>query len=114
MKHNKCKKLVKLNNTQLIKIIFNNLLKTILKGEMDNIFINKISIGINIITNEPNRFFPRNSKKSFSKRYVKSYSLSSEIKKIIDSLLNISKKELHPNLKSKAKKIIKINNKKEI
>ena len=109
-KYNKDKKNnFSINNTQLLNAIFNNFLENIINGKLDKTFITNLNLITNIIKNKKERSFIRNSKKPFTKWYVKSYSISSSIKKIINAFTTSTIDKLSKNLKVFANKIININ-----
>jgi len=103
------KLLISFNNTQIIKSIYNDLLMKIINGNINNKFIDDIKISVKLFFNKKDRFFIRSSKKPFTKWYVKSYSLSSINKKIINAITNDKINTLHKNLRSIARTIKKIN-----
>jgi Transposase DDE domain len=103
------KKDIKINKTNLIKGIFEELIYEILKGKVTsyrfNIFCNSYIL---IIKNKPNRSFPRNSKTPFSKWYIKGYSDHTKLIRIIEASLDNKINELNKNDKMIANRIKKI------
>lgn len=67
-----------------------------------------VKTSIHIIKNETGRSFPRHSKTPFTKWYVKGYSVATQMKKIIDAIINKKINTLNKNLKVIANRIISI------
>ena len=105
---------VKINHSLLMTGIFDNLLNDILYAKLTE---NKLNIFcesyVKFIYNETNRHSPRISKKPFSKWYLKGYSSSSAVIKVINAIIENKTDELNKNLKSYAKhiKIIEVDTK---
>jgi len=95
------------NKSNIIKGLFNTLLRNIIYGDID---IQKLNSFCNtyIVTfkNELNRSFPRNSKTPFTKWYIKSYSEMTKYSKIIEAIKNKTVNQLNKNLKVIANKIL--------
>ena len=100
---------IKINESLLIKGIFNNLLIDIIKGTLNIEILQKfINCYCKIIKNEENRHFERISLQPFTKWYVKKYLNEYKYKKIFEAILNNNIEDLNKNLKSKATtKVIK-------
>jgi hypothetical protein len=102
----------KINNSHLVRGIFTNLLYDLLKGNLsDEAYKNFCEEYIKKTNNKKDRSFPRTSKTPFTKWYVKKYSNNAALIKIILAILNDTADELPKNLKTKAKRIKKINGK---
>jgi hypothetical protein len=85
-------------------------LPTLLGGELTEEMLHKFTeSSVHIIKNKIGRSYPRASKTPFTKWYVKSYSLLSSFKKIINAIKNKKVDGLHANLKVIAKQITEIN-----
>ena len=67
-----------------------------------NIFIKNY---VKIIKNKKNRHFPRTSKTPFTKWYLKGYSASTTIIRILEAITTNTVDKLNKNLKLKASKI---------
>jgi hypothetical protein len=98
---------IKINYTNLMKGLFNDLLYDIILN--NNISADKLDkfkkSYIKILKNEKGRNFPRTSKKPHSKWHLKSYSSNSQLKKIIKMIISNKINKLNKNLKVKAKRI---------
>ena len=102
----------RINESHLIKGIFDKILYKLLHCKLTNDEYNQFcKTYIKITDNKKNRSFPRTSKKTFSKWYVKGYSHNSQLVKIINAILNNTINKLNKNLKTKAKRIKEINGK---
>lgn len=103
----KCK--IKINESLLIKGIFENILMEIINGQLTKQIIEKfINCYCKIIKNENNRSFERISLQPFTKWYVKKYLNDYKYCKILEALHNNNYEELNKNLKTKATtKVIK-------
>ena len=102
----------KINESHLIKGIFDYLLHYIINGKLTDIKLdNFCELYIKIIRNKPDRTFPRTSKTPFTKWYVKGYSNLNKYMKIIN-YLNKKIQKLNKNLKTIAKRVISIDGKK--
>lgn len=95
-KHNK--KNSKINKTNLINGIFDELLYDIFKRKITKNKMDKFCEAyILIIKNKPDRTFPRNSKTPFTKWYIKGYSDHTKLLRIIDCILNKQLDSLNKN-----------------
>lgn len=102
----------KINKSNILKGIFDSLLNNILHNKLNKNIIDRfIKSYVVFYTNDKNRSFPRISKTPFTKWYIKGYSEMTQFNKIINALKNKTTVKLNKNLKSLAKKIIRINNK---
>jgi len=111
-KNNKTRK-IKINESHLVRGIYDHLLYDIIHGKVkDETYIRFCKSYIKEINNKKDRFFPRISKTPFTKWYTKGYSNNSQIIRIIIALLSNTAADLPKNLKTKAKRIKKINGKK--
>jgi hypothetical protein len=101
----------KVNKSNIINGIYDKLLKDIVYGNLSckllSAFCNAYIIKFK---NETNRFFPRISKRPFSKWYVKKYHNIYDQTQIIDSILKDDFSKLNKNLSIRAKKttVIKV------
>jgi len=103
---------IKINESHLVKGIFDKLLHKLLHNKLvTNEYNNFCKTYIKLINNKRNRSFPRTSKTAFSKWYVKGYSHNSQLVKMINAILNNTINKLNKNLKTKAKRIKEINGK---
>jgi hypothetical protein len=103
----------KINYSNLINGIFDNLLWEIINGTLDKVKLDKFcDCYIIICQNKKNRSEPRESKTPFTKWYVKGYSNLTKYAKIIMAIQENKVNELNKNLKSIAHRIVSINNKK--
>ncbi len=101
---NKDKNKYKLNESLLIKGIFDQLLLDIINGNLTSTKIkNFIDTYCIHIKNELNRTFERKSLIPFTKWYVKKYHSVYKYTKILESLIDGNINNLNKNLKSKAK-----------
>ena len=95
-----------LNNTNLLKGIYDSLIKKIINGELTNIDLKKYFTSYLIVTkNKENRKIPRISKTPFTKWYVKEYSNSSKLANILEAIINKTIDKLDKNLKIIANRI---------
>lgn len=103
----------KINYSNLINGIFDSIIWEMLDGTLNDELLDKFCESyIKIIQNKTNRSFPRTSKTPFSKWYVKGYSNLTKYMTVIEAILNDNVNELNKNLKTIAKNIVSINNKK--
>jgi len=106
----------KINNSQLMKGIFSTLIYDLIYGTLTK---DKIEIFlksyVDIVKNKVDRHFIRNSKRPFSKWYVKGYSSNNNLVKILRMMEAKNTKKMNKNQKLIAKniKIIKIITKQE-
>lgn len=96
---------VKVNETDLIQTELSSIIKKILNFNLTIGDANSIVKNSRVDKNEKDRHFPRVSKIPFSKWNSKSYSISSQLIKILRVLNKELNKELNKNLKIIAKKI---------
>ncbi len=108
-KINKPNYTVKVNKSLLIDGIIKFILPKLFKFTLtyDNI-LNLQKNYIKVIKNKNDRHFERYSAEPFSKWNIKSYSINSEIKKIIEAIETKTTDNLNKNLRCKAHKIIEI------
>ena len=100
-----------INESLLMTGIFDVLLHSIINGQLIESKINNFCESyIKKINNKKDRHFPRTAKKPFCKWYLKGYSASTRLLKIIEAIENKKVNELNKNLKVIANriKIIKI------
>jgi len=97
---------ISVNESNIIKGIYNSLLKYLIYGELDLNKIHKFMESyIVIIKNEKDRNFPRICRLPFRKWYVKMYHDIYKFSKIKQKINNDKINELHPNLKTKMKNL---------
>lgn len=100
----------KINRSNLINGIFDNILHKVLNNKLTAQSLNKFCrTYIRVIQNKRDRTFPRTSKTPFSKWYIKGYSNITKYMRIINAITNNSIDSLNKNLKMIAKRIISIN-----
>lgn len=100
---------IQINESNLIKGIYSDVLYDLLNGNFNNINFKRFCNSFIIKTrNKNNRSFPRTSKTPFTKWYVKGYSVNSDMIKIITAFNNKTINNLPKNLKTIANRIIKI------
>lgn len=97
---------IKVNQSNIIKGIFKELLKDIIWGTLKlqqmEIFIDEY---VKIIKNETNRSFVRESNQPFKKWYVKKYHEQYKNKEILNAIETDTTNNLHKNLKVKCKNV---------
>jgi hypothetical protein len=101
---------VKINDTLIIKGMYKQLLNNIANGTLnDNMIDIFCKQYVKIVKNECNRKFKRVSKTPFTKWYTVSHANNFKLNAIIDAIINKKADKLRKDLKTIAKKIIKIN-----
>ena len=108
------KKYTSINKTNLIKGIFDILLKEIINNTLsEDILYHFCKSYIKKLYNKSNRSFPRVSKTPFKKWYIKGYTINANFNEIINAILTKQIDKLNKNLKLLCKRIIliTINNK---
>lgn len=101
----------KVNHSNLAKgLIDTFLINLIYNDYSDDQFLQFCKAYIKFFKITKDRIYPRVSKKPFTKWYIKQYSISAEINKIIKAIETNCFDKLNKNLRSKANKILKINN----
>jgi DDE family transposase len=104
---------ITINKSNLIKGIFKSFLYDILNDLLDTKKISRFYKSyVLLVKNKKGRSFPRRSKLPFTKWYVKYYSETTKYKRIKKALDANNIDELNKNLKTIAKNIISINDKK--
>lgn len=95
-----------INESETLRRLKDKLLFYIITGTLtEEIIIDFETNYCKVIKVELNREYPRESKTPFSKWYVKMYSATSEIAKILRAIETETVNKLHPNKQSKAKNI---------
>jgi len=95
-----------INESLLMKGIFDVLLHSIINGKLTKSQLYNFGNSyIKNINNKKDRHFPRTAKRPFCKWYLKGYSASTRLLKIIESIENNKVYELHRNLKLIANRI---------
>ena len=103
----------KINYSNLINGIFDYLIWEIINGTLNRKKLDKFcECYIIICQNKINRSEPRESKKPFTKWYIKGYSNLTKFAKILEAAKEDKIDELNKNLKNIAYRILSINNKK--
>jgi hypothetical protein len=102
----KNKKKKQINQSLIIDGFFNDLLCTLIYGSLtENKLYCFCKSYMVFIINDSERHFPRNAKEPFKKWYIKGYSISAALVKIIEAINNNKTEELDKNLSLKAKNI---------
>jgi hypothetical protein len=100
--NNKKDKFNKINESNILKGIFRDLMKDIIKGKLTkSILDNFINSYIIKDRNKDNRNFERVSLKPFSKWYIKKYHTTYKYNKLIEADITKNNTELNKNLKYK-------------
>ena len=103
------KKHISINKTNLIKGIFDILLKEIINNTLsEDILYHFCKSYIKKLYNKSNRSFPRVSKTPFKKWYIKGYTINANFNEIINAILTKQINKLNKNLKLLCKRIISI------
>jgi hypothetical protein len=101
----------KINKSNLVNGILDNLFNKILRNELTENLVNVFCKSyIKVIGNREGRTFPRTAKTPFTKWYIKGYSDQTKYLSIFNALLNDTVEELNKNLKTIARRIISIDN----
>jgi hypothetical protein len=103
----------KFNDSLLMTGIFDSLLRSIIEGHLTENQINHFCESyFKIIINKKDRRFPRTAKRPFCKWYLKGYSASTRLVKILETIETGKIDDLNKNLKLIAKRItiIRIDN----
>lgn len=99
----------KFNHSNLSKGLKNDLITDLIYNKIsDESFLHFCKSYIKFNPIKKDRSFPRVSRRPFTKWYVKNYSGMAEYNKIINAIKSNCLDKLHKNLKSKAKRILKI------
>ena len=98
---------VNVNFSDFCKTFFSDALIHLIDGKLNNDLINTLNKKIIIKKDRKFRSFERKSIIPFTKWYVKMYHKFYETNKILNAIITDTVNNLHPNLKTKAKKIIK-------
>jgi hypothetical protein len=103
---------IKINESNLLAGIYDELLNYILSGSLtDELFEKLMKYYVKIIKNETGRSFERVSKMPFSKWYIKKYSDKSKYQRILSAIVEGTVDKLDKNLKILANKVTAINKK---
>ena len=106
----KCKTyeaIVNVNFSDFCKTFFSDALIDLIDGNLNNDLISALNKKIIIKKDRKCRSFERKSIIPFTKWYVKMYHKFYETNKILNAIITGTVDDLHPNLKTKAKKIMK-------
>ena len=97
---------VTIDESETLRRMKDEILHNLLMGKLTGKIITDFEKNhCKIIKTEKDRQFPRISKTPFTKWYVKAYSSTSEIVKILRAIETDTVNKLHPNKQSKAKNI---------
>lgn len=95
------------NNSNLLKGIYEYLLEPIITGTLEPKNIkNYFGSYLIKINNKKNRHYPRKSNKPFTKWYIKEYSNITKISRILNAIINCTINNLNKNEKLVAKKLL--------